>query len=400
MIRCVKILAAIVILSFHSVAFAADGVRAVTLTWTNNPKTTQTISWQTSLPDAYRYLEYGPAGQTAPDNIVRAETSLFATEQRDNFIHTVYLQGLQTGTEYDYRIGDGTTWVKMGKFITEGNDKSFKFLLFSDSQSYDYKIWQKTFETAYSLNRDAAFYAVAGDLVDNGQKQQEWDGWFAAVSKYAGDLSVVPVVGNHETYTPQRKFSLPRYFVAQFKLPQNGPVGLKSQVYSFDFGDAHFVVLDTQFGEERSFIPDSLQRQQAWLDDDLTGTDKAWKIVLMHRPVYHNRLKEQTLGAASKFMTIFDEHDVDVAFSGHDHVVARTEKLKAGQVSPRGTVYAPVGRSGTKTYDTVGRKSWNVQFLNPVDQPVYYVVSVEKKRILVKVFQCDGTLIDEWQLIK
>lgn len=387
-------------LCFQAAAFAADsGVRAVTLTWAENPQSTQVIRWQTPEAGAYCYLEYRLKGQGAGGTRVQAKTALFSTDQRDNFIHTAALEGLEAGAVYEYRIGDGSVWVKEGRFATgPAEARPFKFLLFSDSQSYDYRVWQKTFETACAQNTDAAFYAVAGDLVDNGQQQREWDGWFDAVAKYAGNLSLVPVVGNHETYTPERQFSLPRYFTAQFKLPQNGPDLLKGQAYSFSYGGVHFAVLDTQFGEERGFVPDSLQRQQEWLRRDLAAAEGKRKIILMHRPAYHNRLKEQSLDAAGKFLPIFDAYDVDVVFSGHDHVVARTAKLKDGRPSPQGTVYVALGRAGTKTYDTVGRKGWNVQFFNPVEKPVFYVVYVETDRILVKAFESDGTLLDQWEV--
>lgn len=133
-----------------------------------------------------------------------------------------------------------------------------------------------------------------GDLVDNGQQYTQWKSWFAAIAGYSNQIPIVPVVGNHETYTPipENKFSLPIYFTQQFKVEQNGPEGLKGQVYSFDYGNAHFVILDSQLGEERRFLPDSLERQQAWLAKDLAATNKLWKFVFIHRPAYHNRQAE------------------------------------------------------------------------------------------------------------
>ena len=386
-----------------STAFASEDVRAVTLTWTGDVNTTQTISWQTTEESdcylAYRELDQS-LDQSVDLKLIKAKTSKFVTDERVNFIHVVNLENLKPGTVYTYKIGKDNQWVKIGQFQTATGQPNFKFLLFSDSQSYNYKVWQNTFEAAYLRNQEAKFYVVNGDLVDNGQKQKEWDEWFSAVEKYANQLPVVPVVGNHETYTPYGKFSLPVYFTEQFELPTNGPESLKKQVYSFDYGNVHFVVLDTQFGEERGFIPESLQLQKEWLENDLARSDKKWKVVFMHRPIYHNRIKEQGFDLTARLAPVFDQYGVDVVFTGHDHVVARTDKIKDGVVSVNGTVYVAVGRSGTKTYDTVDKKSWDIDFLNPVDQPVYDVVTMNEDYILIQIFRQNGEFIDQWQITK
>lgn len=388
------------VLCWQAVVFAGGDVRALTLTWSEDPATTQTITWQTVGGGEAKFLSYGKVGE--PPVVVQAQTAAFWTEVRQNFVHSVTLRGLEPDTAYSYAVGDGAVWLESGRFVTAAEpSKSFQFLLFSDSQSYDYGVWGGTFSAACERYPQAKFFAVTGDLVDNGQTQAEWDAWFAAAAPYMARLPLVPVVGNHETYTPSGHFSLPIYFKAQFKLPQNGPQGMEGQAYSFDYGAVHFVVLDTQFGEERAFLPDSLERQQEWLRRDLAATDQRWKIIFMHRPVYHNRVQSGQ-EAAALFRPIFDEYGVDMVFSGHDHVAARTAKLKHGAYHASGTVYMPLGRSGTKVYgaDRMEAKSWNEAFFNPVDQPVYQVVSVKADSLEVEVFGKDGTLVDRVMLEK
>lgn len=383
---------------------AERDITAVTLTWTGDAKTTQTITWQTDTDSDCNYVQYSeadtPDAEISSVNLAKAEPSLFATNEGTVTLHTITLRNLKPDTRYVYRIGNGKNWVSDGMFRTESLKSEFTFLLFGDSQSSNYDVWKTTFSNAYQNNRTAKFFVNVGDLVDNGQKNQEWRNWFQAVAPYSGQIPVVPVVGNHETYTPEGNFSLPVYFTKQFMLPQNGPDGLKGQVYSFDYGDVHFVILDSQFGEERQFLPDSLALQKEWLTRDLAATDKLWKIVFMHRPAYHNRMKESQLDATAQFVPIFDQYGVDAVFSGHDHVNARTPKLKAGQPHSSGTIYSTVGRSGTKTYDTVGLKGWNEQFFNPIDQPTYSVVQVAGNVFYVQVFKQDGTFVDEWSLTK
>ena len=68
-------------------------------------------------------------------------------------------------------------------------------------------------------------------------------------------------------------------------MPQNGPEGLKGQVYSYDYGPVHFVVLDSQ-EEEQKKHGDILKIQQTWLEADLAASKAKWKIVFFHKPPY------------------------------------------------------------------------------------------------------------------
>ena len=62
-----------------------------------------------------------------------------------------------------------------------------------------------------------------------------------------------------------------------FVLPENGgPDGIE-RWYSYDWGDVHFVALDT----ERTGPV-----QAAWLDADLTANQLPWTIVYWHKPPF------------------------------------------------------------------------------------------------------------------
>jgi len=211
------------------------------------------------------------------------------------------------------------------------------------------------------------------------------------------------LAGNHEYYTPERRFSLPVFFTAQFKLPVNGPDGLKGQVYSFEYGEAHFIILDSQEGEGAQFEPAMLDRQKTWLEEDLQITDKKWKIVFLHRPPYNNKTDNGNEHIRRAFVPILDKYHVDVVFSGHDHVYARTFSLHSGLVvnnSAKGTVYVATGRSGSKTYKDTLIKDWNEFFYNPLDEPNYITAEIRGDILTIKAFAQSGTLIDAWIIDK
>ena len=380
----------------------------ILLTWAADPRTTQTVAWRTdtSVDESWiRYYEFWADG-APPAQVFRkaAVTRVLETSTGNMNIHSITVTGLAPGKRYRYQVGHGETWSDLYSFSTASIDpKTVTFLIFGDSQSSDYRVWRNTLQQAYQAVPAAAFFINMGDLVDVGQDYEEWEAWFAATAGVTETLPIMPLTGNHECYTPERDFSQPQYFNEQFITPDNGPEGLKRQVYSFDYGDIHFVMLDTQAGEQREFIPDLLERQREWLMQDLAATTKKWKVVFAHRPLYGNKPNGVNENIRQAFAPIFDTHKVDLVFTAHDHVVARTLPIQndAAVASPDfGTVYAATGRSGTKTYENVSAKEWNVFFYNPVEEPNYLVINGSNDVLKVKVVGLSGQLIDEWTIEK
>lgn len=101
---------------------------------------------------------------------------------------------------------------------------------------------EKTLNNAYNATTSKDFVNV-GDLVDVGQRYGQWKMFLESSKDVIKRINFVPVVGNHETYVGDGTFSMPTYFTQQLKVPPNGPPELQGQVYSFDYGQIHFVVL-------------------------------------------------------------------------------------------------------------------------------------------------------------
>jgi hypothetical protein len=396
------VLASAVLLATTCLGIGPSGASAtpdhIVLTWMEDARTTQTISWRTDdsvSMGKVRFAEVNPASpQDIASNakILAVAGELLPTNRGDFMSYSTTLTGLKPGTRYNYQVGTEKEWSRVLSFTTvrEKMD-SFKFLVFGDSQSINYNTWRQTLLAARQAQPDALFFMNAGDLVDVGQEYGQWHAWLTASEDVIDAIPVMPATGNHEAYTPYRSFSKPTYFTAQFKVPDNGPDGLKGQVYSFDVGNVHFVVLDTQAGEQARIMPDLLERQRDWLEEDLRKSDKKWKIAIMHRPAFNNKVHVDNPNIQNIFVPIFEKYRVNIAFSGHDHVVARARPNG-------GTVYAATGRSGSKTYSDVVEKEYNTFFFNPVDEPNYMVVQVSPDKLAVSAVGRSGIMIDSWEV--
>ncbi|OIQ12831.1 fibronectin type III domain-containing protein [Neomoorella thermoacetica] len=386
----------------------------ITLTWTQDPLTTQTITWRTDITIARGLVQYAKAADKAsfPGKAATVEATVqkFTSDLGDMNIHTATLTGLEPGTEYIYRVGDGTNWSDIHTFTTEAsNTHSFKFLIFGDSQSGDplnpeYKPWHDTIQNAFKTNPDAKFFVNVGDLVEQGQNYVHWNKWFEAAKGVIDTIPAMATQGNHETYNPPDGHSTkPIFWTTQFKLPQNGPEGLKGQAYSFDYGNAHIVMLDSQEEEEKGVAGDILAAQKAWLEKDLQNTNKPWKLVFFHKTPYYNKATRTNEDIKAAFQPLFDKYHVDVVFNGHDHAVARTYPIAGDKFvsSPaKGTIYYLTGRSGNKYYPDLSAKVWDAFFYDPQDQPNYIVAELNGDKLTLRAMKQDGTPIDTYTIDK
>lgn len=386
----------------------------ITLTWTADPETTQTITWRTDTTVKNGIVQYAKEADKAtfPSKAlsVNAKVEKFTSDLGDMNIHTATITGLEPGTKYVYRVGDGTNWSDTYTFTTEAkNISSFKFLIFGDSQSGDpknpeYGPWKNTIQNAFKANPDSKFFVNVGDLVEWGQYYVHWNNWFDAAKGVVDTIPAMAAQGNHETYNPPDWHTTkPVFWTTQFKLPQNGPDGLKGQTYSFDYGDAHIVMLDSQEEEEKAVSGDILEAQKAWLENDLKNTNKTWKLVFFHKTPYYNKATRTNEDIKAAFQPIFDKYHVDVVFNGHDHGVSRTYPINNDTFvnSPaKGTIYYVTGRSGNKYYPDLSQKVWDAFFYDPQDQPNYIVAEVSSDKLTLKAVKQDGTPIDTYTIDK
>jgi len=162
---------------------------------------------------------------------------------------------------------------------------------------------------------------------------------------------VFPASGNHEYETED---ALP--FREAFALPENGgPAGIE-RWYSYDWGDVHFVVLDTErVGAE----------QAAWLDADLAANQRRWTIVYLHRPAFSSGDHGGDPGVQQWFVPLFVRHGVPLVLAGHDHHYERTNAID-------GVTYVVTGGGGRGTRG-VGRSDFTA-FSEQVCNFVYVTV--------------------------
>jgi hypothetical protein len=244
----------------------------------------------------------------------------------DGAQHAVTFEGLAPDTEYCYAL---TGWTKPTSLRTAppaGSDVPVRFLAFGDSgdggdgqlalrdqmAALPFELLLHTGDVAYEVGSLAALEQT----------------FFGVYKGFLKNTPAFPASGNHDY---QSDDAAP--FRQVFALPENGgPLGLE-RWYSFDFGDVHFVALDTQR---------DLAAQVTWLEQDLSRNQRPWTIAYLHRPPFSSGRHGSSLDVREAFVPLFERHGVQLVLAGHEHDYERTVPLG-------GVTYVVTGGGGKTT---------------------------------------------------
>lgn len=381
----------------------------IILSWTENPVDTQTVAWKSKSNKEAKveYFEIDSENKMTGDIMtVNAKTEEF----NKRYLNSAVMINLKEKTKYAYRVGNAGKWSNYSKFLSGTDDKEkFKFVLLGDSQSGDasnpdYKPLEKVLGTVYSKNNDIKFVMSLGDLVEIGEALNHWDNWFDAVEGYFNNTSFMAVQGNHENLSLEEADDVkPKMYLKQMFLPENGPEGQIEQAYSFEFGDAKFIVLNSQIREEEKFDDKIAEKEIVWLENELKTSKKAWNILFFHKPIFYSHEKRANDSIKKLFQPIIDKYNVDLVFNGHDHAISRTFPIKGDdfyEKPSQGTIYYTTGRTGDKIYTHVKQKVWNDFFYDSLESTSYLTVEIDDGVAVINTYLGNGDLIDEFVIDK
>lgn len=380
-------------------AVDASNIRQVI---TADSTTSRTFMWQSDYAEENPVVEYRQAGDDDSLMQLPASSDAFSDDGVTTYIHTAAVSDLKSGTAYEYRVGAGDKRSDWQSFHTaQGHD--FKALIFPDSQSSDYSVWAATAQPAWQRNQDAQFFINMGDLVDNGQDHYQWNAWFDVVGDMIARIPVVPLLGNHETYDKDWKVRMPEAYLHLFALPRIDREKYQNQFYSFDYGDVHFVVLNTQSQELADFEPSLDEDEVAWFKEDMAKTTKKWKIVLMHKdPLQYgfaNRPQPREEGFSPEgrlWMPLFDQYGVDAVLSAHLHTYRDRGHIRNFQRDESGPLYLITGVAGNVQYPGLWKQHSLDEYVAPQPETDNYMtLEATDDSLTFRSFLPDGQLLEE-----
>ncbi|CCN49411.1 putative Metallo-dependent phosphatase [Vibrio nigripulchritudo MADA3029] len=360
----------------------------MTIMWLSNENSPGEVKlWQgnkpvsfESTPQLAKALEYFPIeiekfGSTLPN-------------QKAPYIHSITVTGLDADTEYNYSVTQNGQTYNATLTTAPNQDGSVRFMVYSDSETEPESTgktrrWSEPFgdfnrqyivdqTVGYQQNlnviaeRKPDFVAIAGDLVESGNEQRDWDEFWRHNSGELGTLAsrvpILPALGNHENYPGPdggakeyvEEFSaqaIARY-QSYFDVPDNGSKRsvFKDRYYRVDYGPVTYITIDTSDGKKDKSSQDTNWRlsginapdfnpgseQYQWLEKQLADAQKTsqFTFVQFHHVPYSvgphgfptgsqgfEKGEDNQSGVPVRILTsLFKKYGVDAVFAGHDEM--------------------------------------------------------------------------------
>jgi len=294
------------------------------------------VRWQTAAGTT-GLVRYG-LGPSHLDNA--------AGEIQPETLHSLELDGLKADTRYYYKVSDSgagpgnpdydsaaPSWFRTlplagsprptriwaigdsgdpGPVANAVRDAATGWMAAHPRTGYpDFDVWLGLGDLAYTSGTDQQYQASLFDT-------------YGALLK---DHAFWPVYGNHDDrrWTYFTLFTLPEHAEA------GGVASGSEHYYSFDYGQVHIIVLDSQ-DSSRAADGDMAQ----WLQQDLAASKSRWLIAAFHHPPYskgtHDSDKTSDSGGRmtdmrENILPILEAGGVDLVLSGHSHMYERSYLL-------------------------------------------------------------------------
>lgn len=247
--------------------------------------------------------------------------------------HEIVLTRLQAGKNYHYRLTCIDSSNPNNSIITE--DSEFRIPLPDDTITVDVigdlQQCSNSYAIGQVIGRRGDILLTAGDNTElaqfipgvNPTKEEakfEWQLFLGLLNPSSWSPALYLTTGNHDNVSAT---TCAQAWQEELTLPTNGA---SEMYYSFDYGPAHFVVLDS------ASIDRTISSQQLdWLKQDLGSTNKPWKIAVIHYLIKGMSPLEEihnwwVLKNADTLHQIFTQYGVRLVLQGHRHVYNRYVK--------------------------------------------------------------------------
>jgi acid phosphatase type 7 len=311
---------------------------------TMNTSSSIHILWNTNVP-CKGNVRYGISPNAMSAIVYQNQLSIH---------HDVLLTNLLPSTKYYYAIaapnvnlqGDSANYFITAPIASASYEKPIRIWAVGDvaKQTQQQLDVRNSFEK-YNDSNYIDGWIMLGDNAYNSGLDAEWQNGF--FNYYQNNITkhtpLWPCLGNHEYANDsalRRTHNIPYFDI--FSLPaqaeMGGIVSNSERYYSFNYGNIHFVHLDS-YGLDSvngNFysLSDTLQSPQiTWLKQDLQANQLLWLIVSFHHPPYtmgsHNSDAESDLVAIrTNVIPILERYNVDLVLNGHSHVYERSNFVK------------------------------------------------------------------------
>jgi predicted MPP superfamily phosphohydrolase len=289
--------------------------------------TSVVVRWRTDVPTE-SVVNYGTSlgslSQTASDLLPKTE-------------HELEITGLTAETKYYYNVANSS-----GVIVSEASDLYFETHP-AVGTSQPYKFWilgdagtanndQRAVRDAYynyvGNNHTDGILFLGDNAYNSGTDSEYQNAMFENMYEDKLKNTIAwSTLGNHDGYSADSNSQTGPYYDI-FTFPTAGESGGMASgteaYYSFDYGNIHFIVLDS-YETDRS-VGGTMYN---WAQSDIQNTTQEWIVAFWHHPPYtkgsHDSDDESELiDMRQNFLPMLEGNGVDLVLSGHSHSYERS----------------------------------------------------------------------------
>lgn len=356
----------------------------------NGNSNSMAISWNTVLQTKSSTVKYGLNSGDYSYVSTGVSSSYYET-----FNHHVVLDVLTANTVYYYVVGDNIGgWSGEMSFrsapLTSNLRGNFSFAVFGDLGVYN---GLPSTDYLNGMKEELSFVWHGGDISYADDSflhpgcilkfcyEETIDTYLKNVEPVASKIPYMTAPGNHEAdcHSPacllnkdrREKLSNFTAYNGRYRMPSSESGGVLNMHYSFNFGNAHFISIDTETGypgaaeEFRYVLPcGGFGDQLTWLENDLikANTDRVnrpWIFAIGHHPMYSGDSINKDFQSAME--GLFYKYGVDVYIAGHVHSYERDLPVyqgvpdSNGYNNPLATTHLLIGGAGNDEMNPIQR---------------------------------------------
>ena len=388
------------------------------------------VRWRTDVASDSR-VSFGSAPETLAS---------FRDEATVTTEHEVKLDGLTPDARYYYSVGSTTQVLAGGDanhFFqtspTPGMRRPYRIWVLGDSGTGNSNA--RAVRDAYASFNGSRFTDLWLMLGDNayadGTDAEYQTKLFDIYPQWLRQSVLWPTLGNHDGHSASSATQTGPYYDS-FTMPRAGEAGGVASgteaYYSFDYGNIHFICLDS-YDSDRA--PGGAML--TWLEQDLAANTRDWTVAYWHHPPYSKGSHDSDTSSGltemrENALPILEAWGVDLVLSGHSHAYERsflldshygvsstlTESMKldagdgrtdgtgayskptAGPAPHEGAVYVVAGSSGSASGGSLDHPAMFLS-LNVLGS---VVLDVDGDRLDASFLDSAGTVRDHFTVLK
>jgi acid phosphatase type 7 len=390
------------VLLAQMVVLWAEEPESLYLTWLHDPTTTMTIQWHSSEGEADVYY------QKAGDGGWVKEEGTVGFSKGDLVVHSIELQGLESGSDYVFQIGKEGKEYRF-RTMPKTTERPVRFVVAGDAYFHLYLLRKMNIQIAKT---DPDFVVVGGDIAyTNGHvtlfKGKDWEirRWGTFLNEWkklmvTSDGRLIPmvvVVGNHDlkrSYVQEEKNAglevkeeKPVLFYELFAMPEKG---VAYRVLDFS-NYLSLILLDTGHSY-------SIKGQCAWLEETLASREHVVNKMAAYHVAAYPSVYRYDSSIASKirayWVPILERFKVRTVFEHHNHAYKRTHRIKEGKVDPDGVVYLGDGAWGVSARKPISaKKTWYLA--QSAQKNCFWQVTILNDQCYIKSYDITGKVIED-----